>query len=208
VLTYALSGILGYFIGSIPTAFLLVRWRSKVDIRDAGSGNVGALNSYQVTRSRFVGAGVLLLDLVKGFLAVTLAMVLLGGEFPVQAISGVAAVVGHNFSVWLGFKGGRGLATGAGVMFALAWPLVLIWGALWVVAFALTKNVNVGNAVASAVEMVGVLVLPASFLSMIVGGSSNLIEFRVFSVVLFIVILVKHTGPVREYILNLQEKHR
>lgn len=207
MLTYALSGILGYFIGSIPTAFLLVRWRSKVDIRGAGSGNVGALNSYQVTRSRLVGGGVLLLDLAKGFLAVKLVTTLLGGEFPVQAISGVAAVAGHNFSIWLGFKGGRGLATGAGVMFAIAWPLVFIWGAFWVVAFASTKNVNVGNAVASAVEMIGVLVMPASFLGLLVGGSSSLIEFRVFAVALFVVILIKHIGPVREYVLNLQEKH-
>lgn len=208
MLTHALSGILGYLIGSIPTAFLFVRWRSKVDIRIAGSGNVGALNSFQVTRSRLVGGGVLLLDLVKGVLAVKLATVLLGSEFSVEAISGVAAVAGHNFSVWLGLKGGRGLATGAGVMFAIAWPLVLIWGAFWAVAFALTKNVNVGNAVASATELVGVILLPASMLSMLVGGLTSLTEFRVFGVALFIVILVKHIGPVREYLGRLKEKHQ
>jgi glycerol-3-phosphate acyltransferase PlsY len=198
VLDLVLSGVLGYLIGSIPTAFLLVRWKSNVDIRSEGSGNVGALNSFQVTRSKLVGAGVLLLDLLKGFSAVQLASVLIGYHFEFQAIAGVAVVVGHNFPIWLRFKGGRGLATAAGAMLVIAWPLIPIWGLLWVVGHALTKQVNMGNAIACVAEMIGVFVVPAGVLNVLVGVAFAPVEFRIFGFALFSVILVKHIKPVRE----------
>lgn len=165
---------------------------------------MGALNSFQVTRSKLIGAGVLLLDLLKGIVAVQLASVLIGDHFLVQATAGVAAVTGHNFPIWLRFKGGRGLATAAGVMLVIAWPLIPIWGLLWVIGYALTKQVNMGNAIASVVEMIGVLVVPAGVLSVLVGFSSAPVEFRIFGFALFAVILAKHIGPVREYLGKLR----
>jgi glycerol-3-phosphate acyltransferase PlsY len=200
VLDLVLSGVLGYLIGSIPTAFLLVRWKSNVDIRSEGSGNVGALNSFQVTRSKLVGAGVLLLDLLKGVSAVQLGSVLIGHHFALHAIAGVAAVAGHNFPIWLRFKGGRGLATAAGVMLVIAWPLIPIWGLLWVVGHALTKRVNMGNVIACVTEMIGVLVAPAGVLNVLVGPASAPVEFRTFGFVLFSIILVRHIKPFREYL--------
>jgi acyl phosphate:glycerol-3-phosphate acyltransferase len=200
VLDLVLSGVLGYLIGSIPTAFLLVRWKSNVDIRSEGSGNVGALNSFQVTRSKLVGAGVLMLDLLKGLSAVPLASVLIGHHFAFQAIAGVAVVVGHNFPIWLSFKGGRGLATAAGVMLVIAWPLIPIWGSLWVIGYALTKQVNMGNAIACVAEMIGVLVAPSGVLSEMVGDAFAPVELRIFGFALFSVILVRHIKPVREHL--------
>jgi glycerol-3-phosphate acyltransferase PlsY len=199
VLDLVLPGVLGYLIGSIPTAFLLVRWRSNVDIRDEGSGNVGALNSFQVTRSKLLGASVLLLDLIKGISAVQLVSVLIGQQFSIQATAGVAAVVGHDFPVWLKFKGGRGLATAAGVMLVFAWPVVPIWVFLWAIGYALTRHVNMGNTIASGAGMIGILVAPLEVLSALVCLEVAPAEFRVFGVALFAVILAKHVGPVGDY---------
>ena len=194
-----LSGVLGYLIGSIPVAFLLVRWKSSVDIRRSGSGNVGALNSFQVTRSKWVGGLVLLLDLLKGILAISLVRVLFDDQFLILATAGVAVVAGHNFPVWLKFKGGRGLATGAGVMLMVSWLVVLIWGIFWFIGFALTRNVNAGNTIASAAELVGVLVVPAGVLSLLLDPSIAVAEFRLYAAAVFIVILIKHITPMREF---------
>ena len=141
-----LAAVVGYLIGSIPTAYLIVRWKSKVDIRKAGSGNVGTLNSYEVTRSKLVGVLVLVVDLLKGVSAVLLAAAIAPGMgFGASAVGGISAVVGHSFPFWLKFKGGRGLATAAGVLMPLQWLVVLFWGFWWAIGFFLTRNVNVGN---------------------------------------------------------------
>ena len=208
MLSHVLCGILSYLIGSIPTAFLLVRWRSNIDIRSEGSGNVGALNSFQVTRSKFVGVLVLLLDLLKGVAVVVSASVLFDAEFSFQATAGVAAVAGHNFPVWLKFKGGRGLATAAGVMLLMGWPVVLFWGVLWVAGFTLTKDVNLGNAAASAVEMIGILAAPAGVLGMIFGPSSPALDIKIFGTALFLIILAKHIEPVRNYLRKSETEAR
>src|SRR5512140_1590079 len=111
-----LSGATGYLLGSFPTAYILVRWKSKTDIRMVGSGNVGGLNSYVVTKSKALAAIVVLIDALKGVAAVLIAPLITGDSFIFMAAAGIGAVLGHNFPVWLRFKGGRGLATAAGVL--------------------------------------------------------------------------------------------
>lgn len=194
-----LSGVLGYLLGSIPTAYLLVRWTSGTDIRQAGSGNVGTLNSYLVTKSRLVGAGVLLVDVLKGAASVVVARAIAGEEFALLGIAGTMAVVGHNFPVWLGFRGGRGLATAAGVMAVLGWLLVAMWAIWWAVGFLIFRRVNVGNAFACALTLGSAAVLSPAALSTMVTANPPMGEFRVFLVVFLLIILVKHVGPVREY---------
>lgn len=193
----AVAGVLGYLLGSVPTAYLIVKWKSKVDIRFAGSGNVGTLNSLQVTKSKVVGVSVLIVDILKGVLAVLLVRQISGGDIGSEMVAGVTAVCGHNFPVWLRFRGGRGLATAAGAMIVLSWQFVVLWCVLWVAVFLLIRNVNVGNAIASAVTMVVVLIYPPA------GGLSapSEISIRVFTVALLGLILVKLIGPVREFVL-------
>lgn len=207
-LNFLLSALLGYFVGSIPSAFLLVRWKSRIDIRDAGSGNVGALNSYLVTRSRMVGAAVFLLDLLKGMAAVSVPGLLLSGGGVEAAIAGFASVLGHNFSVWLNFKGGRGLATAAGVALILAWPLVPVWGLLWFAGYLLTRNVNVSNALATLLVIIIALFVPSWALERIVAGSIAADGIRLFIVLTFGVILLKHIVPVREFFRKRRELAR
>lgn len=199
VLALILSFFLGYLIGSIPMAYLLVRWKSNIDIREAGSGNAGALNSFQVTRSKLVGAMVLVFDALKGVCAVLVAAFFFGWDFSFLATAGVAAVAGHNFPVWLKFRGGRGLATAAGVMITLSWLFVAIWGLMWLIGFLLTRHVNFGNAFASVGEMIGILATPNAVLTWLFSTPIDPGEFRVFAVLLFTIILIKHIDPLKEY---------
>ena len=206
MLSLLLAGVLGYLLGSLPTAFLIVQWKSKIDIRKAGSGNVGTLNSYKVTNSKMVGVVVLLIDLLKGAAAVLIARVVVNDEFLTRAISGVFVVLGHNFPVWLGFKGGRGLAPAAGVMLALGWVFVVVWVALWGGGFLLAKKVNVGNTVASVMTLLVILIAPALVLQSYIPADATAEHFRYFSIVLFGIILAKHVEPMKEYIMEKRNK--
>ena len=202
MLSHVIAGALGYLLGSFPTAYLLVRWKSNIDIRNAGSGNVGTLNSYVVTNSKLVGGAVLLLDLLKGMGIVLLAGGLFENSFAIQATAGIGAVLGHNFPVWLSFKGGRGLAPAAGVMLALGWIFVAAWGIWWFLGFRVSKNVNIGNTVACLATLLMILFSPDVVLARLntvdVGGG----EFRYFALVIFGIILSRHIEPVVEFVKN------
>ena len=199
-----LCGGAGYLIGSIPTGYLLVRWKSSGDIRTMGSGNVGSLNSYLVTRSKLVGATVLVVDFLKGVAAVAVAGLLAEG-FIYLAAAGLGAVLGHNFPFWLKFKGGRGLATGAGVMIGLGWIVVLIWVTVWGIGYLATKNVNIGSAIASVLTLVLTILAPSSIIIMAKPAMASIAFFKYFVALMFGIILIKLIEPVLEY---LQERKK
>lgn len=137
---FTLLGI-GYLIGSIPTAFLVVRRRTGMDLRREGSGNIGAMNTYGVTGSKWTGVIVMLLDAVKGLGAVLLGQYLDArfgwnlGPFWAGSLGLIGAVAGHNYNLWLTLSagtlsGGKGLASAAGGLLLLM-PFVLpVWGAV------------------------------------------------------------------------------
>jgi glycerol-3-phosphate acyltransferase PlsY len=145
--TYFFIAFGGYLIGSIPSAFLLVRRQAGVDIRSVGSGNVGGFNAYTVTNSRWIGIAVGVLDALKGVAAVLLAGWLTEWNFWMQSTGLIAALIGHNYPVWLKFKGGRGLATAAGGSLLLGVPGFLAWGVVWVIVYKVTKDILRGNSV-------------------------------------------------------------
>lgn len=139
--------IAAYAIGSIPFALILARRRGIRDLRHIGSGNLGASN---VWRAAGAAAGVLvaLLDIAKGAAGVVVAERLTGGA-AAPAAAGVAAVVGHIYPVWLGFRGGKGVATGCGV-FAVLTPLAVLPAVvIFVVSVWLTKYISAGSVMAS-----------------------------------------------------------
>jgi glycerol-3-phosphate acyltransferase PlsY len=166
ILSYILVALAAYLLGSIPTGFLVARVMG-VDIRKAGSGNIGATNALRVL-GKPAGIVVLLVDAVKGFAAVALIVngypalcELAPGIFGVGGqpdarlretlgiVAGLFAVLGHNYTCWLGFKGGKGIATSAGVLTALVpWALLIILS-IWIVLSALTRFVSVGSLAAS-----------------------------------------------------------
>ena len=120
--------ILGYLSGTIPFGLLLTRWAGLGDIRSIGSGNIGATNVLR-TGNKKIAALTLLADAAKGAIPI-LIMKALGGE-TAGLIAGLAAFAGHLFPVWLGFKGGKGVATNIGILFGLYWPLSVIFLAVW-----------------------------------------------------------------------------
>jgi len=145
----SLAALLGYVVGSIPFAFLLSRRRG-IDLRQVGSGNVGATNVLRT--SGVVAAMVAMgLDALKGTLAVVIAQrVAVGPATPVAA--GVASVIGHIYPVWLGFRGGKGVATAAGVFGVLAPSALAIAGGVFILAVWATRYVSVGS-VAGAITL-------------------------------------------------------
>jgi acyl phosphate:glycerol-3-phosphate acyltransferase len=122
-----LAAIIGYLLGSIPFGLLLTRLAGRGDIRQIGSGSIGATNVLR-TGNKGLAAATLALDLLKGS-----AAVLIGWEWGEGAAlaAGAAVIVGHMFPVWLGFRGGKGVATALGVLLAIAWPVALGAGLLW-----------------------------------------------------------------------------
>ncbi len=152
-----------YLLGSIPTGYLLVRFFRHEDVRSTGSGNIGATN---VARSGGKGLGIatLVLDALKGVVAVTFAAHMAQSTgFPngydLEALAGLFAVLGHMFTVWLGFRGGKGVATALGVFLALM-PMTTLFAILiFAVVFALTRYVSL----ASIVSAVSIAVLCIAF---------------------------------------------
>ena len=157
ILGYFATAVAAYLLGSIPTGFLVGKARG-IDIRTVGSGNIGATN---VVRSLGKGPGtlVLLADALKGWVAVQVAAPLIarlvsGAPAPdledyLRIVAGITVILGHNYTCWLGFKGGKGIATSAGVLLALVpWALLIIVG-VWILAFSITHYVSVGSIAAS-----------------------------------------------------------
>lgn len=144
-MTWILASALGYLLGSVPFGLLLTRLTGAGDLRAIGSGNIGATNVLRTGR-KGLAAATLLLDLAKGAAAVLLARAMWPGTEPLAAIG---AVVGHCFPVWLGFRGGKGVATLAGVCFGLAWLLGLVYAALWIGLLAATRISSVGGMTAA-----------------------------------------------------------
>lgn len=138
--------IVAYLIGAIPTGYLVGRWLRGIDIRRYGSGNVGFTNVLRVL-GPVPGVITLLGDVGKGFLAAKLGFVTGGANLAI--ITGLAAVAGHSWPVYLGFKGGKIIATGFGVLLALAWQVALLALALWLVVFLLTRYVSLASIVAA-----------------------------------------------------------
>jgi glycerol-3-phosphate acyltransferase PlsY len=128
------AAMTGYLLGSIPFGLLLTRLGGAGDLRAIGSGNIGATNVLRTGR-KGLAAATLLLDAGKGALAVLIVLRLIGPD--AALVAGAGAIVGHVFPVWLRFRGGKGVATGLGVLLAAAWPVGVVACAVWLaVAFA------------------------------------------------------------------------
>ncbi len=154
--TYVLAAIAGYLLGSIPFGYLLVRFFRKSDIRETGSGNIGATNVIR-SGAKWLGIATLLLDASKGaaavFIGSALARHALAAPAVVvsaSAIAGLTAIVGHIFTFWLGFKGGKGVATGLGVFLALSPIAMLVSLGIFLIVFLSMRFVSLASILAAA----------------------------------------------------------
>lgn len=166
LLTYLLVSVIAYLLGSIPFGYILVRLFLKEDIRSKGSGNIGATNVIR-SGSKGLGALTFLLDACKGYAAVVLAahLVDLSWLAPVNqqnaaALAALFAILGHVYTIWLHFKGGKGVATALGVFLALAPYAALASLAVFIVMVVLTRYVSLGSILAAFVFPIFAMVFP------------------------------------------------
>ena len=155
------AAVLGYGLGSVPFGLILTRLTGAGDLRQIGSGNIGATNVLRTGR-KGLAASTLLLDMGKGVVAVLLARALLGPDGAwnsVPLLAAAGAMVGHCFPVWLGFRGGKGVATMLGVALGLAWPVGLISAVVWAAAARLSKISSVGGMSAAIAAPLAALAL-------------------------------------------------
>ncbi len=150
---FAISFVIGYLSGSIPYGLLLTRVAGLGDVRDIGSGNIGATNVLR-TGNKWLAAATLLTDAAKGGVVILIMWKIWGVDHAV--VAGVAAFLGHVFPVWLKFKGGKGVATFLGIVLALYWPVGLLFAGTWIVTATVFR-------ISSLAALVGTLAVPVYF---------------------------------------------
>ena len=188
-----------YIFGSIPTSYIMGKLIKGIDIRDFGSGNVGATNALRILGTK-VGIFTLIIDIGKGFIAVTIARFII--EEPTDLIlilTGLFAILGHIFTIFLKFKGGKGVATSAGVFIALVpIPVAL---ALFVFVFTvwLSKFVSLGSILAA-------LTLFISELVMNIWISFTELEFLIFTFIIALFIIIRHKANIQRLINGNENK--
>ncbi len=180
-----------YLLGSIPFGYLLVRSAEGKDIRSLGSGNIGATNVFR--SNRLTGILTLLLDAGKGYLAVLIAG-WLGGNPEWQAVAALFAIIGHIFTVWLRFKGGKGVATGCGAYLALSPLAVLTTLGLFVLVLLITRYI-------SAASIAGTGFFP--FWAYVYGEPATVLLWAVLGAAL---IIAKHHQNIRRLISGTENK--
>ena len=182
---YFAIGIISYLMGSIPFGLILTRVFLKKDIRDIGSGNIGATNALR-TGNKLIGFTTLILDISKAIIPVIYVKI----NFPeLIFIASLCAFLGHVFPIWLKFKGGKGVATYVGILFSINILLGTIFIISWIVIFVLTKYSSLSS-------IIGAISIPLYLL--LTGQSNNVIFF----IIMFVLIFFTH----RENIKRLKNK--
>ncbi len=161
---YLVAAVVAYLLGSIPFGYLLVRLVRKEDIREKGSGNIGATNVIR-SGSKGLGAVTFLLDVLKGYAAVLFCGWLTAGKgaeghINAMALGGLCAILGHIYTVWLHFRGGKGVATAFGVFLALAPGAALAGLGVFAVIFAVSRYVSLASILAALAFPVFALLMP------------------------------------------------
>ncbi len=199
--------VIFYFIGSFPTAYILVKHKYKKKLTLEGTGNIGARNTFDVTNSKSDGLIVLVVDLLKGLIPTLWFLNYSGYEAQLVLFPSLFLLAGHNYSIWLKFKGGRGLATGAGIMIAVNFTLVILWLVFYFILNKIVKNVHLSTVIALILLPVSIMFLQnfiLRFNNPSLGVLNNRITFLFsFCSSVCIIILLKHISP----ILDLMKKN-
>ena len=188
--TIAGVALVSYLIGSVPAGYLAGRVAG-IDIRKVGSGNIGATNVLRVLGKRY-GYPVFLFDFVKGTAAVEISILIFNSTHHAEVsrelcaiLAGVSSVIGHSYPVWLGFKGGKGVATSFGVVFGLIPLAALIAVMVWLIIFGTTRYVSVAS-------MTAALALPVTVLVMLYVKLLSGLTLLLFSICLAAIVIWRH----------------
>lgn len=202
-----LAGIAAYLIGCFPSSFLVVRLAAGKNVLHEGTGNMGGMNSYEVTGRKWVGIVVALLDAVKGLVA-CLALRSLGAEHVVIAYAAVAVVLGHCFNVFFRFRGGRGIATAGGVSLAINPLALVLWALMYLTGYyIIRRDVHVGSIAGTLGLLILTYTTPVKLLSMtmmMTGFEPGLYKGVVYMIC--IIMFLAHIGPMRALFAELQKE--
>ncbi|GIK62187.1 MAG: glycerol-3-phosphate acyltransferase [Ignavibacteriota bacterium] len=205
---YLLSSLIGYLLGSFPTAYIFLQKTKGLDITKEGSGNVGAMNSFEVSNSKFVGISVLFIDLLKGGASVLIPILVFGNVFIYPAIGLLFAVFSHCYNPWIFFKGGRGLATAAGGA-AIIFPYLLaVWVIFWVLFYVMRKDIllaNIAATILSVLVLFGTYRIAFNYAFPKPAGVDILLTA---SSSILIIIFIKHIEPLKELIQKQKNKRK
>ncbi len=190
ILLFALSALIAYFIGAIPTAYIFGRLLKRIDIREHGSKNMGATNAFRVL-GKGPGAAVLAIDILKGVIPTVWVARAFGINDPLALVTiGLAAVIGHNWTIFLGFKGGKGVATSLGVVIGLALqipgvrPVLALTLAVWLAFFLVFGYVSLASICAATVFPLFTLAFSAPF------------SIQVMAILLCVFIVLRHKANI------------
>lgn len=183
-LTLILIAAIYYLIGSIPTAYIIVKLVKKIDIRTVGSGNAGATNAARVL-GKWGFISVFTIDLLKGFLPTYFLYYISAFESKeIALVMGIVLVLGHTYTVFLGFRGGKGVATGAGVFLALAPIEMGIAFAVFIITFLVTRMVSAGSILGSLALLISVLIM------------SDWFALKVMTAIVVLFVIFKHRSNI------------
>lgn len=191
-----LFAIIGYLAGSIPFGLLLTRAAGLGDVRNIGSGNIGATNVLR-TGNKKIAALTLLCDGLKGLFPVLVARYF-GGEMA-AITAGFGALAGHIFPVWLGFKGGKGVATGLGVLFGWSWVIGLVFVVVWLVTFFITRMSSASALMAALLANTGVFLA-----GKVAGNGTTIVAWPI--AVLAVVLWLTHHANIRRLLKGEEPK--
>ncbi len=199
-MNYLISAVIGYLLGSIPSAYLVVKKSKGLDITEIGSGNAGAMNSYETSNSKVIGLIVLVIDALKGLLSVYIPLLLLPVDFVYPALGLFFAVFAHCFNPWLKFKGGRGLATAAGGSILLFPFLLAVWIVLWTLIYLMKHDILVANIWATAASILIIYTTDKIAYKYAFPSPDSVSALMLFSTGITILIFIKHIEPLKEII--------
>lgn len=197
---YLISSTIGYLLGSFPSAYILLKMSQGRDITKEGSGNVGAMNSFEVTNSKLIGISVFFIDFLKGFASTIIPVLIFPDEFIYPALSLLFAIFSHCYNPWINFKGGRGLATAAGGAAFMFPYLLVVWSVLWSIFYVMRKNIilaNISSTVLSLFIVYGTSEVAVKYAFPQPVNSGVLL---MVSSAALIIIFIKHIEPLKELI--------
>lgn len=205
---FLISAVLGYLSGSIPTAYLLLKRKKGIDITNAGSGNVGAMNSFEITGSKKIGFTVFIIDFLKGLLPVLLSFLLFDRVFIFGAITLVFAVLSHCFNPWISFKGGRGLATAAGGSIIIFPYLLVMWIISWIILYAIKRDILYANVFTNILTLLILFITYKFAYNYAYPEPASVGELLLFASTGLIIIFIKHIEPLKEIFLKKQKNQK
>ena len=189
ILTSSIAVLIAYILGSIPTSYIMGKLVKGIDIRDFGSGNVGATNALRILGTKY-GVSALVIDMLKGFIAIFIGKLLINEPANlILILIGLAAILGHIFTIFLKFKGGKGVATSAGVFLALTPIAFSIAFLVFILIVAISKYVSLGSIIASIVLLVAEIIINLQ-------NSFADIEVLIMTVVIAFFVIIRHKANI------------